>query len=77
MAPGGLAQGRLGTQVGPPGGLVLQHHQPLEGLKHHCTGRAQAGAQLGGGLLAVISAGIAQQAGESEGQQKLSGLMPA
>ena len=32
-------------------------------------------AQVAGGLLAVISAGIAQQAGESEGQQKLSGLM--
>ena len=32
-------------------------------------------AQVVGGLLAVISAGIAQQAGESEGQQKLSGLM--
>ncbi len=32
-------------------------------------------AQDVGDLLAVISAGIAQQAGESEGQQKLSGLM--
>ena len=32
-------------------------------------------AQVVGGLLAVISAGIAQQADESEGQQKLSGLM--
>jgi hypothetical protein len=32
-------------------------------------------AQVVGGLLAVISAGIAQQDGESEGQQKLSGLM--
>ena len=32
-------------------------------------------AQVVGGLLAVISAGIAQRAGESEGQQKLSGLM--
>ena len=32
-------------------------------------------AQVVGGLQAVISAGIAQQAGESEGQQKLSGLM--
>ena len=32
-------------------------------------------AQVVGGLLAVFNAGIAQQAGESEGQQKLSGLM--
>ena len=32
-------------------------------------------AQDVGGLLAVFNAGIAQQAGESEGQQKLSGLM--
>jgi len=34
-------------------------------------------AQVIGGLLAVISAGIAKQAGESEGQQKLSGLLQA
>ena len=32
-------------------------------------------AQVVGGLLAVISARIAPQAGEREGQQKLSGLM--
>ena len=32
-------------------------------------------AQVVGGLLAVFNAGIAQQAGESAGQQKLSGLM--
>jgi hypothetical protein len=35
--------------MGPPGGLVLQHHQPLQGLEQHCTGGAQAGAQLGVG----------------------------
>jgi hypothetical protein len=46
VAPGGLAQGSLGTQMGPPGGLDLQHHQPLQGLEQHCTGGAQAGAQL-------------------------------
>ena len=32
-------------------------------------------AQVVGGLLAVISAGIAQRAGGGEGQQKLCGLM--
>ena len=32
-------------------------------------------AQVVVGLLAVISAGITQRAGESEGQKKLSGLM--
>ena len=32
-------------------------------------------SQVVGGLLAVFNAGIAQQADESEGQQKLSGLM--
>ena len=33
MAPRCLPQGRLATQVGPPGGLVFQHHQPLQGLQ--------------------------------------------
>jgi hypothetical protein len=34
-------------------------------------------AEVVGGLLAVFNAGIAQQADESEGQQKLRGLMQA
>ena len=32
-------------------------------------------AQVVGGLLAVFNAGIAQQAGESEGQQKLRSML--
>ena len=59
MAPGGLAQGRLGTQMGPPGGLVLQHHQPLQALDHHCPGGAQAGAQLGVGDAGTVGQAVA------------------
>jgi len=46
-----------GRQAGPPGGLVLQQHQPLQGLEQHCTGGAQAGVQLG-----VSDAGTVGQA---------------
>ena len=33
VAPGRLAQGCLRAQMGPPGGLVFQHHQPFQGLQ--------------------------------------------
>jgi hypothetical protein len=45
--------------MGPPGGLVLQHHQPLQGLEQHCTGGAQAGAQLGVGDAGAVGQAVA------------------
>jgi hypothetical protein len=56
---------------------LLQFHQGGEFTFVEASEVLGVYAQVVSGLLAVISAGIAQQAGESEGQQKLSGLMPA
>ena len=54
---------------------LLQFHQGGEFAFVEASEVLGVYAQVVGGLLAVISARIAQQAGESEGQQKLSGLM--